>query len=85
MLLSRRVKTHARGLMTVASVVLVGMWLERFILVSPSLWNEDGVPLGLLELLITAGVLSLFVFCYTRFLQTFPVLVVSDPRLTKVT
>ena len=40
--------------------------------------------LGILEMLITAGVLGLFVACYTSFLRTFPVLVISDPRLDKV-
>ncbi|MFQ5973879.1 MAG: molybdopterin oxidoreductase, partial [Alphaproteobacteria bacterium] len=82
-LLSRAIKMHPRGLLTIASVVLVGMWLERFILVSPSLWQGDGVPLGILEILITAGVLGLFAFCYVSFLHAFPVLPVSDPLLAK--
>ena len=80
-LLSRAVKTSPRGLTAIACVGLVGMWLERFILVSPSLWHGDGVPLGVIELLVTTGVLGLFAWCYTTFLQTFPVLPVSDPRL----
>ena len=80
-LLSRAVKTSPRGLTAIACVGLVGMWLERFILVSPSLWHGDGVPLGIIELLVTAGVLGLFAWCYTTFLQTFPVLALSDPRL----
>lgn len=80
-LLSRAVKMHARGLVAVAAVALVGMWLERFILVAPSLWHGDRVPLGIPEILITAGVLGLFAFCYTWFLQVFPVMPVSDPRL----
>ena len=84
-LLSREVKTQVRGLTTVSLVVLVGMWLERFILVTPSIWRGDGLPLGILEILITAGVFSLFAWCYITFLQTFPVLPVSDPRLTRVT
>ena len=84
-LLSRRVKSHARGLTAIAGVVLIGMWLERFILVSPSIWHADGLPLGVLELLITAGVGGLFVWCYTTFLVMFPVLPISDPRLTAVT
>ena len=49
--------------------------------VSPSLWHGDGVPLGVIELLVTAGVLGLFAWCYTTFLQTFPMLPLSDPRL----
>jgi Ni/Fe-hydrogenase subunit HybB-like protein len=82
-LLSRRVKTSTHGLGTVALAALVGMWVERFVLVSPSLWRGDGVPLGIPEVLITGGILSVFGICYTTFLQTFPVLAVSDPRLLK--
>ena len=80
-LLSRRVKTSARGLATIALVGFAGMWLERFILVSPSLWHDEGVPLGLIELLVTLGTAGLFGWCYTTFLRTFPVLPTSDPRL----
>ena len=80
-LLSRAVKTWVPGLTAVAAVVFAGMWLERFLLVAPSLWHGEGVPLGLLELLVTAGVFGLFVVCYTTFLDRFPTLPVSDPRL----
>ena len=83
-LLSRALKTRPKSLATIAAVTLVGMWLERFILVSPSLWHNGGVPLGVLEVLITGGVLGLFGFCYTGFLRMFPVLPVSDPRLVRV-
>ena len=81
LLLSRDIKIQPRGLTTIALLVLVGMWLERFILVSPSLWRESGIPLGLIEVLITAGVFSLFGWCYSTFLRAVPVLPVSDPRL----
>jgi hypothetical protein len=84
LLLSRNIKTSRRGLRTIALLVLVGMWLERFILVAPSLWHESGIPLGLIEGLITAGVCSLFWWCYSTFLRTFPVLPVSDPRLAPI-
>ena len=80
-LLSRAVKTWAPGLTTVAAVVFAGMWLERFILVAPSLWHGESVPLGLLEVLVTVGTFSLFAVCYTTFLDVFPTLPVSDPRL----
>ena len=43
LLLSRDIKIQPRGLTTIALLVLVGMWLERFILVSPSLWRESGI------------------------------------------
>ena len=80
-LLSRAIKMNAKGLMTVSVVALIGMWLERFILVVPSLWQGPGIPIGIVEVLITAGVLGLFAFCYTEFLKTFPVLPFSDQRL----
>ncbi|MCY4119414.1 MAG: hypothetical protein OXG72_00630, partial [Acidobacteria bacterium] len=80
-LLSRAVKTWVPGLTTVAAVVLAGMWLERFVLVVPSLWHGEGVPLGLPELPVTAGVAGLFVLSYAAFLDRFPALPVSDPRL----
>ena len=82
-LLSRAVKSHARALSVVSLVVMIGLWLERFVLVSPSIWHLPGIPLGIIELLITSGVFGLFVVCYTLFLQTFPALVISDPRLDK--
>ena len=80
-LLSRRVKASARGLAAVAAGVLAGLWLERFVLVAPSLTPGDGLPLGLPELLVTAGALGAFVLCYARVLETVPVLPISDPKL----
>ena len=80
-LLSRGIKTNPRGLTTIALVAFAGMWLERFILVSPSLWHGEGVPLGLIEILVTLGTAGLFGWSYTTFLQTFPVLPLADPRL----
>lgn len=81
LLLSRAVKLRPAALAAVAGLVLGGMWLERFLLVAPSLWRGDGLPLGLPELLVTAGTASLFVVCYAGFLQRVPVLPVSDPKL----
>ena len=80
-LLSRRVKTSRVGLGAIAAAVFAGMWMERFVLVSPSLWHAPTLPIGLVELVVTGGVFSLFILCYTQFLRTFPALAVSDPRL----
>ena len=78
-LLSREVKRRPRGLLTIALIVLVGMWLERFILVSPSLWEGELLPLGVIELLLTGGFLASFTICYTTFLQAVPILPLADP------
>lgn len=78
-LLSREVKRRPRGLLIIALVVLVSMWLERFMLVSPSLWTGESLPLGLIELAMTGGFLAMFTICYTTFLQAVPVLPLADP------
>ena len=84
-LLSRALKMHPKGLATVAAIALAGMWLERYILVAPSLWHEASLPLGVPELLMTAGVGGLFAWSYLSFLERFPTLPVSDPKLAAPT
>ena len=81
LLLSRAVKQRPAALAAVAALVLGGVWLERFLLVAPSLWRGGGVPLGLPELLVTAGAASLFVLCWAGLLERVPALPLSDPKL----
>ena len=81
LLLSRKLKLRPAALGAVAGLVLAGVWLERFLLVAPSLWRGAGLPLGLPELLVTAGAASLFVLCCVGFLGQVPVLPLSDPKL----
>ena len=78
-LLRRKGKMNPAVMIPVSLVVLGGMWLERFILVAPSLWKEKGLPLGLLEILITAGFFGVMALSLTVFLQRVPLLPVSDP------
>ena len=59
-LLSRGVKENQRSLLAVASVILIGMWFERYLLVVPSLWHKEGMPLGWLELFVTLGFFAAF-------------------------
>lgn len=80
-LLSRAVKLRPAALAAVAGLVLAGVWLERFLLVAPSLWRGDGLPLGVAELLAGAGAASLFVLCWTGLLERMPALPPSDPKL----
>lgn len=80
-LLSRAVKLRPAALAAVAGLVLAGVWLERFLLIAPSLWGGEGLPLGLPELFVTAGAASLFVLCCAGFLERVPPLPVSDPKL----
>jgi Ni/Fe-hydrogenase subunit HybB-like protein len=79
LLLSRKFKRKPALMMILGITILVGMWLERFLLVVPSIWKGGTIPLGLMELLITAGFFGIVALCVFLFLQKFPVLPVSDP------
>jgi len=58
-------------------ISLSGMWLERYLLIQPSL-TERGPAFGLPEVAITAGFLGLFLLAYGFFARTFPIV---SPRL----
>lgn len=72
LLLSRRVKESPRTLLAIALVILVGMWIERYSLVVPSLWHRPGLPFGWIELLITGGFLAAVALSYSAVLSAFP-------------
>jgi len=73
-LLSRPVKTHPETLAGVAVLILAGMWLDRFLLIVPSLWHEHHLPFGWLEAVITAGFAALTLLSAWVFNRVFPVL-----------
>ncbi|HME44312.1 MAG TPA: hypothetical protein VKF36_14565 [Syntrophorhabdales bacterium] len=77
--LSRRVKVKRVPVVAISVVILVGMWLERFILVVPSLWKQNSIPVGATEVLVTAGFFGLMGLSITSFLQRVPLFPVSDP------
>jgi Ni/Fe-hydrogenase subunit HybB-like protein len=78
-LLSRNLKQKPAFMMVLAVIILIGMWLERFLLIVPSLWKEGYIPLGLMELLITAGFFGIVALCVLLFLQKFPIFPLADP------
>jgi hypothetical protein len=60
-----------------AGLILMGHWLERFMLVMPSMYDIDptqSLPLGVPEIGIALGYLGLFLACYLWFVRTFPLL-----------
>ena len=78
-LLSRRIKLKRTPMMILSLMILAGMWLEKFILVVPSLWKQQGIPLGVTEALITAGYAGIVGLCVTAFLKRVPSVPISDP------
>jgi len=82
LLLSRKFKNKPTLMVMLGIFILIGMWLERFLLVVPSVWKTDTIPLGLMELLITAGFFGAMALCVLLFLRSVPLLPVSDPLLS---
>ena len=81
-LLSRGIKKMPRTLVVILAVPAVGIWLERYIVAAPStLLDVTEVPLGLLELGVTIGFLSGFIWVITNFLSQVPVVPVTDPMM----
>ncbi len=68
------------GLFTAIS--LCTLWLERYLLVMPSVTRQAGPVFGMPELGPTIGFLGLFLLCYGIFGRTFPMV---SPRLAMIT
>jgi hypothetical protein len=73
-LLSRPPKKAPGVLAAFAVVILVGHWLERFLITVPSVYEGDTLPLGIPEVGVALGFGALWLACYTWFLRTFPIL-----------
>jgi hypothetical protein len=75
-LLPRSVKKMAPILAGFACLVLLGHWLERFVLATPNYWEAEWgtIGIGLPEILMGLGFLGLFVAAYRFFLSRYPVI-----------
>ena len=65
-----------------AAVSLISLWLERYLLVMPSVTALPGPVIGVPELGPTLLFLGLYLLCYALFGRIFPML---SPRLAEIT
>lgn len=78
-ILSRSKTRTAVGTLIASCSIVIGMWLERFIIIIPTLINPRlPYPRGIylpswVEISITLGFLSLFILFYTIFTKFFPI------------
>ena len=80
-LFSRTVKERPRSFLVVSLLVLFVMWLERYLLIVPSLWQEKSLPLGWLEILVTAGFFGAMGLSILAFWRRFPLFFFSvEPK-----
>jgi hypothetical protein len=73
-LLRQSAKTKPVLMLIICSVVIVGIWLEHFLLLGPALSHEAAreIPLSLSDGLISLGFLGLMAFAIGYFLRIFP-------------
>jgi hypothetical protein len=55
-------------------LILIGHWLERFMLIVPALWTGGPLPFGFTEIGLGLGFGALFIASYLWFVSTFPLL-----------
>lgn len=80
LLMGRKAKLNATFLGSVALVAMVGLWLERWLLIAPSLHTAGDPLFTFWEPLIGLGFLGLFAFSVRWFLATFPVIQSWQPK-----
>ena len=79
MLLGERPKKTPWIVGPVAAIVLMGLWIERNLLIWPSVVKDDmTAPFGVLELGIGAGFLGAFVLVYLIYSRVFPSIAVTE-------
>ena len=83
LLLRRKIKMTPLPMMILSGIILAGMWVERFLLIAPSIWKGEGIPLGFVEILITGGFVGIMGLGIILFLQRVPLLPISDPLFRK--
>ena len=81
LLLSRSLKKKPYAIMSVAIVILTCLWVERFLLIVPSVWHDHSLPIGVSELLVSFGFLGIFALVYLFAIRKHPILPVNDPFL----
>lgn len=64
------------------TISLMALWLERYLLVAPSVSPLPGPAFGIADIAPTFLVAGLFLLCYAWFARTFPMV---SPRLAEIT
>jgi hypothetical protein len=80
-LIGRKAKMTPVVFRSVAFVLLAGLWLEKHLMVAPSIRNPDTPTLGATELLVALMFLGIFLYAVRWFLSTFPLIQVWQPMV----
>ncbi len=78
LLLSRGMKKIRVSFLTVATLIFIGIWTERFLVMVPSVWMESSIPIGVGEVLMPIGFGGMMVLVVTWALCKIPAVPVTD-------
>jgi hypothetical protein len=81
-LMRRREKLNRRVLISVASIVLVGRWLDLYLMIFPYI-TGDTPHIGVSELGLAAGGIGLSAFTLTAALRAAPMVPAGDPEYSE--
>lgn len=72
-LLNRRIKTMPKAMTVICSAVMVGIWLEHYLLLGPSFHHHaHQLPLGWVEVAVGIGFFGLLAAAVTSYFKQFP-------------
>jgi hypothetical protein len=72
-LMAKSAKVFLPTLVLFASFTVIGLWIHRYIEVYPSLYSgSQDIPFGIWEIGVGLGLLGIWGFCYTSFMDAFP-------------
>ncbi len=80
--LSRDVKQVPILLCLTGVIVAIGLWLQQYILFAPTLY-PDTIPLGLADIGIYVGFMSVFILCCLSYLEKVPLMPFGDLYATE--
>jgi hypothetical protein len=75
-LISKAAKMYLPTFVLFAVCSIIGLYLHRYIEIYPSIYGDSltSLPFGFTEIGVTLGMLGLWGFCYTAFMNGFPVM-----------
>lgn len=79
-LLSRGLKKIPSAYISVACVIAVGIWLERYLVNVPSIYKGETLPF-FIEVGMAAGFLGALILVVTEFLARVPAATIADPYM----
>ncbi len=81
MLLRKKIKMNTIAMSIISICILLGYWLERILLIAPSVVKTEIFPINLIQIAITVGFMGIFWVSVSYFWNKYPMVAFGDPLL----